>query len=94
MEEARKYQEETLQTKQENHSLPKKIQAGRHSWFYNSSRQSEPSHMTLHDSNTFGQGGHEFYAFYAFYVWWIYFPQLGALTEGTSWPVSHKHDQA
>ncbi len=34
------------------------------------------------------------YVFYAFYAWWIYFPQLGALAEGTSRPVSHKHDQA
>jgi hypothetical protein len=25
-----------------------------------------------------------FYAFYAFYAWWIYFPQSGALAEGTS----------
>ncbi len=28
------------------------------------------------------------YAFYAFYAWWIYFPQSGALAEGTSRPVS------
>ena len=34
------------------------------------------------------------YAYYVFYAWWIYFLQLGALTEGTSLPVSHKHDQA
>ncbi len=35
-----------------------------------------------------------FYAFHAFYAWWIHFPQLGALTEGTSQPTSCKHDQA
>ena len=28
----------------------------------------------------------------ALYAWWIYFPQSGALAEGTSWPVSHKHE--
>ncbi len=28
------------------------------------------------------------YAFYVFYAWWIYFPQSGALTGGTSRPVS------
>jgi hypothetical protein len=27
------------------------------------------------------------YAFYAFYAWWVYFPQSGALAEGTSQPV-------
>jgi hypothetical protein len=39
--------------------------------------------------------GHEcpVYAFYAFYAWWIYFPQSGALAEGTSLPVSEKHDR-
>jgi hypothetical protein len=25
-----------------------------------------------------------FYAFYAFYAWWDYFPQSGALAEGTA----------
>ncbi len=38
--------------------------------------------------------GRGFYAFYAFYEWWIDFLQSGALAEGTSRPVSHKHDQA
>jgi hypothetical protein len=31
--------------------------------------------------------------FYAFYAWWFHFPQSGALAEGTSRPISHKHDQ-
>ncbi len=31
------------------------------------------------------------YAFYAFYAWWSYFPQSGALAEGTSRPMFHKH---
>ena len=33
-----------------------------------------------------------FYVFYEFYAWWIHFPQLGALTEGTSLPTSRKRD--
>ncbi len=28
-------------------------------------------------------------AIYAFYAWWVYFPQSGALAEGTSRPLSH-----
>ncbi len=31
------------------------------------------------------------YAVYAFYAWWAYFPQSGALAEGTSRPESRKH---
>ena len=34
------------------------------------------------------------YAFYVFYVWWFHFLLSGALAEGTSLPMSHKHDQA
>jgi hypothetical protein len=34
-----------------------------------------------------------FYAFYAFYAWWFHFPQSGALAEGTSRQMSHKHDR-
>jgi hypothetical protein len=30
--------------------------------------------------------------FYAFYAWWVYFPQLGALAEGTSRPVTHTEE--
>jgi hypothetical protein len=43
-------------------------------------------------SRSRSRGIHLSNVFYAFCAWWIYFPQSGALAEGTSRPVSHKHD--
>ncbi len=50
-----------------------------------------PGHQSKHTYLIFFMHESVIYAFYVFHAWWIYFPQSGALTEGTSWPLSHQH---